>query len=172
MNKLRAFTIVELLVVIVVIGILASITVVSYSGVQTRAQVDKMKADLNQLSRAIQLARLTESKTLGQITASYYSAGACFAKPSGTDLASLPDTDSCWVNYRRFLNNVSVASGVNIRSIVDPWGRPYAIDENEGENNTSCYVDSMRVFSYPFVTNTYYPGNVIQVPLSGFSGCL
>lgn len=36
-NKKRGFTIVELLVVIVVIGILASITIVSYSGVTSRA---------------------------------------------------------------------------------------------------------------------------------------
>lgn len=34
----RGFTIVELLIVIVVIGILASITVVSYNGIQKRAQ--------------------------------------------------------------------------------------------------------------------------------------
>lgn len=38
MAKNRGFTIVELLVVIVVIGILASITVVSYTGVTTRAR--------------------------------------------------------------------------------------------------------------------------------------
>ena len=173
-SKLLAFTIVELLVVIVVIGILAGITILSYSGVQTRAQVDKMKSDINQLSRVVQIARLLESKTLGQITTSYYSAGGCFPKPTGTDLAALPETDACWVSYNRFLNNVSVASGVNIRSIVDPWGRPYAVDENEGEGSVGCSMDSIRAFSYPFVTNTSYypPSTTVQIPLSGFSGCL
>jgi len=38
MNKFRGFTIVELLIVIVVIAILATISVVTYSGIQTRAK--------------------------------------------------------------------------------------------------------------------------------------
>ena len=37
-NKFQGFTIVELLIVIVVIAILASITIVSYNGVQNRAK--------------------------------------------------------------------------------------------------------------------------------------
>lgn len=37
-NKLRGFTIVELLIVIVVIAILASISIVSYNGIQNRAK--------------------------------------------------------------------------------------------------------------------------------------
>ncbi len=41
-----AFTIVELLVVIVVIGILAAITIVSYSGISNRAKVSSLQSDL------------------------------------------------------------------------------------------------------------------------------
>ena len=37
-NKTRGFSIVELLIVIVVLGILASVTLVTYSGIQKRAQ--------------------------------------------------------------------------------------------------------------------------------------
>ncbi|MEO7905179.1 MAG: prepilin-type N-terminal cleavage/methylation domain-containing protein [Candidatus Saccharimonadales bacterium] len=39
MNKMRGFTVVELLIVIVVIGILAAITIVAYRGIQQRAMV-------------------------------------------------------------------------------------------------------------------------------------
>jgi general secretion pathway protein G len=40
------FTIVELLIVIVVIGILAAITIVAYNGVQNRAKTAALTSDL------------------------------------------------------------------------------------------------------------------------------
>jgi len=60
MNKTKnesAFTIVELLVVIVVIGILAAITIISYNGIQARAQGAKIQSDLYNLEQAIEIAR-------------------------------------------------------------------------------------------------------------------
>ena len=49
------FTIVELLIVIVVIGILAAITIVSYSGIQSRAQFAAYRTDIDSLNKAILL---------------------------------------------------------------------------------------------------------------------
>jgi len=49
----RGFTIVELLIVIVVIGILAAITIVAYNGVQERARFSKAQADLKALNNAV-----------------------------------------------------------------------------------------------------------------------
>ena len=53
--RVSAFTIVELLVVIVIIGILASITVVSYTGITNRAKVAILQSDLNKSSKQIEL---------------------------------------------------------------------------------------------------------------------
>jgi prepilin-type N-terminal cleavage/methylation domain-containing protein len=49
------FTIVELLIVIVVIGILASITIVSYNGIQARASDAKIRTAATQIEKALQL---------------------------------------------------------------------------------------------------------------------
>ena len=54
MNK-RAFTIVELLVVIVVIGILAAITIVSYTGLSSKANVSSLQSDLSSAKKQLGL---------------------------------------------------------------------------------------------------------------------
>jgi len=52
-KKSRAFTIVELLVVITVIGILAGIVVVSYGSWRTKAAKTEVRSDLTQLAVAM-----------------------------------------------------------------------------------------------------------------------
>lgn len=54
-RKQQAFTIVELLIVIVVIGILAAITIVAYNGIQARANDSKINAAAAQIEKAIRL---------------------------------------------------------------------------------------------------------------------
>jgi len=54
-NPQKAFTIVELLVVIVVIGILAAITIVSYTGINNQAIVASIKSDLATSSKLLKL---------------------------------------------------------------------------------------------------------------------
>ena len=49
------FTIVELLIVIVVIGILAAITIVAFNGVQQRARDAERTSDIKQLKKALEV---------------------------------------------------------------------------------------------------------------------
>lgn len=51
----NGFTIVELLVVIVIIGILATVTIVSYSGITSRATIASLQSDLSNNSRKLSL---------------------------------------------------------------------------------------------------------------------
>src|SRR5690242_21213368 len=52
------FTIVELLIVIVVIGILAAITIVAYNGVQERATNATIKSDMANAAKKIELFKV------------------------------------------------------------------------------------------------------------------
>ena len=54
-QKQKGFTIVELLIVIVVIGILAAITVVAYNGMQGKASVSKSQSDLRAMQKLIEM---------------------------------------------------------------------------------------------------------------------
>lgn len=54
-NHQLAFTIVELLVVIVVIGVLAAITIVSYTGITQRANISSLTSDLTNASTQLKL---------------------------------------------------------------------------------------------------------------------
>ncbi len=51
----RGFTIVELLIVIIVIGVIAAITIIAYNGMQIRAENTKTLAAVNQYAKALQL---------------------------------------------------------------------------------------------------------------------
>lgn len=57
-NQQRGFTLVELMVVIVVIVILASITVVTYRGIQARAQDVAVQATAKQLEQLVEIRQI------------------------------------------------------------------------------------------------------------------
>lgn len=84
--KSPGFTIVELLIVIVVIGILAAITIVAYNGVQNRARVSSVTSSLTQAAKRL----------------------AAFAVDGNgypTTLASVSINDSAGVSYQYSFNN-------------------------------------------------------------------
>lgn len=54
-QKQTGFTIVELLIVIVVIGILAAITIVAYNGIQQRAKEAERQSDITAVAKALEL---------------------------------------------------------------------------------------------------------------------
>lgn len=59
--KKSGFTIVELLVVIVVIGILAAITIISYTGISGRAVTSSLQSDLTNASQQLKLFQIDNS---------------------------------------------------------------------------------------------------------------
>lgn len=141
------FTIVELLIVIVVIGILAAITIVAYNGIQDRAIMTKRNSDMQTLYKAITLARVNQDKSLGDITGYVYLSGRCAAatgNPGAIEPKDLPKTHICWTTYYTVLTALQNASGVSLAGLRegDSRGNPYVYDENEGEGGNYCSTDS------------------------------
>ena len=128
LQKNHGFTIVELLVVIVVIGILASITIVSYTGITQRANTTSAQsAAANVLSKAevynadgptnvypASLSLMTTAAT----TTTYYLSGVTF---SGTLLAAAPAKPNV-INYFRCGHTGSVTAVTTLASITNITG--------------------------------------------------
>ncbi len=79
-QKLRGFTIVELLIVIVIIGILAAITIVAYNGIQQRARNAQVIAGVNIYNKALR---------------SYHAVNSAYPTSTGCLGADYPG-NQCW----------------------------------------------------------------------------
>jgi prepilin-type N-terminal cleavage/methylation domain-containing protein len=89
----HAFTIVELLIVIVVIGILASISVAAYSGVQRRGRDAQRAADVAHIQRALELYRAEHGVYPLANTPTSYPSGYSVTSGYGYSFA----TDDTWL---------------------------------------------------------------------------
>ena len=85
-----AFTIVELLVVIVVIGILASITIVSYRGITQKATASTLQADLSNASKQIKLFQASDAN------GNYPTAINC-TNPTATEICIKPSANNSFI---------------------------------------------------------------------------
>lgn len=88
-QKQPGFTIVELSIVIVVIGILAAITIVAYSGISQRAKVASMQSDL---------ANATQQLRLFQVQNSLYPTANVCPSPGSTEIC-LKASNGTTFNY-------------------------------------------------------------------------
>ena len=82
----RGFTIVELLIVIVIIGILAALVVTAYNGIQNRANDSSLKTDIAHFRKRLDIIKNESSDGLypADLSTTYFNAtmGIKFAKGS------------------------------------------------------------------------------------------
>jgi prepilin-type N-terminal cleavage/methylation domain-containing protein len=164
----RAFTVIELLVVILIIGILVGFSFPAFQGVLERAKKVQAKNDLTQIVTAVN-AYYTEygkypiDPAAPIADASYGSAGATYTNDKLFDVLRNITTDSLTstLNPRQivFISPPNVKDGANPRSGIgtttstgqyfDPWGTAYnvAIDGN--------YNNIFKAPAYTDLTPTY-----------------
>jgi len=135
------FTIVELLVVIVIIGILASITVVSYAGITQKATAATLQSDLKNASTQLEIDKITDGVYPATKEAANggkglkASSGTVFSYTysSGTDIYSLTATNkniSYYITSSNTLPIAGVPSAVTMAaSFISTWG---GIDSDDG----------------------------------------
>jgi prepilin-type N-terminal cleavage/methylation domain-containing protein len=88
------FTIVELLVVIVVVGILASITIVSYAGISSSAIVASLKSDLSNAAKLLKLDQIQSDTGSYPLDISAANGGNGIVASPGTILEYSVNNDS------------------------------------------------------------------------------
>ena len=102
------FTIVELLIVIVVIGILAAITIVAFNGVQQKANTAALQSDLNGAYKQLQVAVAT--------TDTYPSDTSSLKKSAGTTFQYTVNNTSTPKTFCLTGTNPAVSTGYNVSS--------------------------------------------------------
>ncbi len=143
-HKFKTFTLIELLIVIVIIWVLATALIPRLKWAQAQARVRAATIQMQDFNSAIVMARISNFKTLLNITQNWCS--DCDCRPE-TDLRNLPENHACRLNRSSALTNIAIAANMNswaLKSLEkDPWWSPYQLDENEGEGNIlNCTRDS------------------------------
>ncbi len=100
----RGFTIVELLIVIVVIGILAAISMVSYTGVQNRARDARRLSDMKTITTALERYKIDHGEYPRAVVQTGYS----------REVSHVPKADG-----KKFLDEL-IVKGYLDKEIVDP----------------------------------------------------
>ena len=153
----RGFTIVELLIVIVVIGILAAITIVAYNGVQNRAEETKLQADLRQAADQVAIDHALNDEYPANAAA--VNEGKGFSPSDGTRLQYSANGDSYCLTATSTRRNVrafyiSSNTGSIREGVCDGHEGPGSGDGSSGDTVTAT-PDACFAFNSGTITDYY-----------------
>lgn len=135
----KGFTIVELLIVIVVIGILAALVVTTYNGVQQKARDTERKTDINALQGQMEAfqAQIGKYPALADVNDSTYRG----ANMKGLDAGALQDPK--WGNTN---TNCTTAGAVVLQNSATPNSGCYGyVPAPAGCNNSATDCTSYKL---------------------------
>lgn len=141
-NK-NGFTIVELLIVVVVIAILATITIVAYNTIQDRAKSSSVMADLNQASKSLEHSKtintlypstVPNSNTTNSLTYNVSSSGTsyCLEASTGNAVYSV-------VNSSSTIQQIPCAQN----GLLGWWNLNDSANDTLGNGNNGTVVDAV-----------------------------
>lgn len=145
-RRTRGFTLIELLVVVAIIGLISSIALSALNTARTRAQYAAARNQLRQLAQAMVIAQGESGRTVLQVTNNGCS--DCVCRNVGS-MRNVANSHACYTNWTAALADVQAnnsIAGTALGSFLrDPWGSPWMLDENEGENpSILCRPDTLR----------------------------
>jgi general secretion pathway protein G len=126
----KAFTAIELMIVVAILMLLAGILVPVVSGIRARAKLKLAKSKMTAMALAIDQFRLTEGRY-----------------PVSTDVQPTSLYDALHSGYMDFAKDELKAEGESF-VVVDPWGNPWIYKEYYSEFNRKMtkaeYEDKLR----------------------------
>ncbi|MNY43751.1 Type II secretion system protein G precursor [compost metagenome] len=140
----KGFTIVELLIVIVIIGILAAITIVAYNGIQNRGKTASGQSNANAIVKKLEAYNAVNSaypttKTQIQGTNESKIEGIPAATTAGTKPVIVPNTDTIF--SATTLTGSTAAGGDSVRiNGSSTGGNVYYWDYTSGASGAEVAV--------------------------------
>lgn len=128
-RKQQGFTIVELLIVIVVIGILAALVITTFTGIQQKARNTERQTDINGLHQALEAFYAQESR--------YPS----FTELNTSTFRTGPDAKLKGLDPGAFKDPKTAQTGPNYNVVSAPAAGDYAYVPKNDAGSTACATD-------------------------------
>lgn len=160
----KAFTIIELIVVILVIGIIATVVIISYSGISSRGTVASLQSDLVNSSKILENYKTSSSsdvypdtKELAGIKSSN-NATITYNYMSGSKTYCLEESISGYT-YSITNNNTVTAKPCSLNGLVAWWKFNGDMNDSSGNGNNLTNNGATLTTGYGGLINTAYSFN-------------